>query len=85
MSKVDYTFELQPGGKTRYPAGPYDQGTNSPKYTLEISAPEHVRQQIEVKQSLVGTQSHTTWVWDIRNKSTWPVFVIIRKDGVLVQ
>ncbi len=80
----DFTFELPSSGKTRYSAGKYDQGTATPKYTIEISASSHVRDQVNVKQFLVGGAGEVTWGWEIQNKSTWPAFIIVKKDGVLV-
>ncbi len=85
MTERDYTFQLSPGTKTRYNAGPYDQETCSPRYSLELSVPEHARRQVDVQQYLMGNEGSRIWVWDINNKSTWPVFIIIKKDGVLVR
>ena len=85
MSDTDYTFQLSPKGKTRYNAGPYDPETQLPRYQLEVSAPQHVKHQVELKQFLMGSEGNRIWVWDVENKSTWPVFVTITKDGVLVQ
>ena len=80
----DFTFELSPRGKTRYVAGAYDQTTATPKYTIELSAPSHVRDQVEVKQFLLQNAGGVSWGWDIHNRSTWPVFVTIKRDGGLI-
>ncbi len=80
----DFTFELSPGAKTRHVAGAYDQATSTPKYTIEISAPSHVLDQVEVKQFLIENAGGVNWGWSIQNKSTWPTFVIVKKDGVLM-
>ena len=80
----DFTLELSPEAKTRYVAGPYDQASAIPKYTIEVSIATHVRSQVEVKQFLLQGAGGLTWGWDIRNKSTWPAFIVARKDGVLL-
>jgi hypothetical protein len=77
----DYSFCLMPGIKTRHAAGPFDVKTRKPKYEIEINVPSHVRDQVEIKQFLLGTPEKCQWAWDIENKSTWPAFVTIRKDG----
>lgn len=77
----DYTFYLMPGGKTRYIAGPFDINTRLPHYEIEISVPTHVRDQIEVNQFLLGTPENCQWAWDIKNNTSWPTFIIIRKNG----
>ncbi len=85
MTEQNYTFQLAPGKSTRHPAGPYDQETHSPRYEIEISVPSYVRHQIEVKQFLMGKEGSRIWVWDIKNNSTYPAFVIIKKDGALLR
>lgn len=84
MAAGEYTFQLPPGGKTRWNAGAYDPESRTPRYTIEVLVPEHVRYQIETKQFLMGTPGNYLWVWDIQNKSTWPAFVSVLRDGVLV-
>jgi hypothetical protein len=86
MTESDHTFVLSPGGKSRYNAGPYDQSTGLPRHTIDVLTPDDfVKSQVEISQFLMGPEGDRSWVWDIRNKSTWPVFVIIKKDGVLVR
>lgn len=85
MTETDYTFELPPGGKTRYNAGSYDPKTQTPRYAFAVSLPSHVMHQFEFEQFLMGREDARLWVWDFRNKSTWPAFVSITKDGVLVK
>ena len=63
-------------------AEPKEKAT--PRYSIEVSAPGHVRHEIHVTQFLMGTEGNYTWVWDIENRSTWPAFIIIKKDGVLL-
>ncbi len=84
MKAPDYTFELSPRSKTRYNAGPYDPQIHTPRYTIEVLLPEHVKHQLEMKQFLMGKEGSHLWVWDLENKSTWPAFISIKKDGVLV-
>ncbi len=80
----DYTFVLGPGGKTRWAAGPFDVKTRQPRYEIEISIPAHVRNQVDVNQFLLGTPDNCEWAWDIKNRSSWPAFVIIRRDGEII-
>lgn len=82
----NHTFELAPKGKTRYNAGAYDPKTRSPKYELEVLARDDVAySQVEIEQFLMGKEGSNLWVWDIKNNSTWPIFVSITKDGVLIE
>lgn len=81
----DYTFQLSPGHKTRFPAGPYDTELQLPVYEIEVALPKHIESQIEIKQFLMGCPGNNIWVWDIHNKSTWIAFVAIKKDGKLVE
>ena len=81
----DYSFLLSTGIKTRYIAGEFDYDKREPHYEIEISVPHHVRDQIEVPQFLLGSPQKCQWGWDIHNKSSWPAFVIVKKDGVLVK
>jgi hypothetical protein len=85
MTTPNHTFELGPHSKTRYSAGPYDPTSHSPRYTIEMSTPDdHVQRQVDVEQVLMGTEGNYIWVWVMNNKSTWPVFVSVMKDGMLV-
>jgi len=77
----DYTFCLMPGAKTRYTAGRFDAVTRTPHYEIEINVPSHVSDQVRVSQFLLGTPENCQWAWDIKNNSTWPAFIIIKKDG----
>lgn len=85
MSENDYTFVLMPGAKIRYNAGPYDQATHSPRYEIALSCPTHVAHQIHEEQFLMGAEGHRIWMWAMENQSTWPVFVLVKKDGMLVR
>lgn len=80
----DYSFLLYPGNKTRHIAGPFDVKNRTPHYGIEIDVPSHVRNQVEVTQFLLGTPENCQWAWDIENKTTWPAFVTIKKDGLKV-
>ncbi|EGR1985722.1 TPA: hypothetical protein GRI96_24895 [Vibrio parahaemolyticus] len=80
------TFELGPKSKTRYNAGEYDPETFSPKYEIKVAARDDIaRSQVEINQILMGNKGSRIWVWDITNNSTWPIFISIMKDGVLVK
>ncbi len=85
MNEKDYTFQLGKKPKSRYNAGSYDQKSHTPKYEINVSIPEHVKNQIDIKQFLMGEEGSRIWVWDIENNSTWPAFISIIKDGLLVK
>ena len=85
MSDIDYTFRLGPKSKTRYSAGDYNQEDCSPRYELDYSAGPDCNNLIEISQFLMGNEGSRIWVWDIENKSTWPVFIKIKKDGQLIK
>jgi hypothetical protein len=81
----DYSFILSPGGKTRYIAGPFDAKTHKPHYEIDVSVPTHVRNRVEIQQFFVGPPENYQWGWDIKNRSTWPAFVTIKKDGETIK
>jgi len=81
----DYSFILPPNQKTRHIAGTFDSEKKEPHYEIEISIPRHVRDMVEVNQILLGVPQDCQWGWDIYNKSSWPAFVIVKRDGVLVK
>lgn len=80
----DYSFLLNPNQKKRYIAGSYDPKNHRPIYEIEIDVPKHVKNQVSEKQILVGTPENCQWGWDIENNSSWPAYVVIKKDGVLI-
>ena len=80
----NYTFCLMPGIKTRYAAGPFDVKTRAPQYEIEINVPPHVRNQVEVKQVILGTPENCQWAWDIKNDTSNPAFISIKKDGQMI-
>jgi hypothetical protein len=80
-NKKDCSFYLMPGQKTRHIAGSFDIKAAKPIFEIEVSVPTHVRHQVEISQILLGTPEKCLWAWDIKNNSTWPAFVIIKKDG----
>jgi hypothetical protein len=80
-NEKDYRFCLIPGSKTRHVAGPPCVKNRIPHYEIEIDVPSHVRDKVEVKQFLLGTPKNCQWAWDLKNNSTWPAFVTIKKDG----
>ena len=82
----NYTFQLAPGAKTRHNAGSYDPNLYLPKYEIEVMTPDDfVRSKVQVNQVLMGTKGSHFLVFDIQNNSTWPVFIQVKKDGVLVE
>jgi hypothetical protein len=84
VNENQYSFVLDPGKKRRRIAGTYDVKSQRPHYEIDINVPEHVRNQIEVNQILIGNEEYCQWAWDIKNNSSWPAFVTIKKDGVTV-
>lgn len=83
MSTADFTFLLKPKHKFRYNAGAYDRERHKPVYTIEVSAPPHVRHRIVIEQSIIKTGDGYLWVWDIENgsDSLFPAFFTVQKDG----
>jgi len=51
---LKHTFVLDPGKKSRYPAGPYDKQHHTPRYEIEIDILSHARSQVEINQVLMG-------------------------------
>jgi|GEM_PF-2329675 len=85
MEKNDYTFELSPGEKKRYIAGAYDPKQMTPQYEIIIDVPNHVKPQVLCEQILVGKPEKCNWGYNLENKSSWSAFVIVKKDGVMIE
>jgi hypothetical protein len=85
MDKRDFTFQLDPGQKRRYIAGVYNPKEMTPRYEITINAPHHVKPQILCEQILLGNPENCKWACDFENKSTWPVFVIVKKDAEMLE
>ena len=85
MTECDYTFELFPGIKTRHVAGSYDQKKGTPRYTIDAMVPSDAISLISISQFLMGKDGNRIWVWDIKNNSTWPAFIVVKKDGLLMK
>ena len=85
MVEKDYTFCLEPGEKKRYIVGPYNPQEMAPKYEIIINAPHHFKPQILCEQILVGNPEKCNWAYNLENKSSWPVFVIVKKDGEMLE
>ena len=83
--EIDYTFQLAPNQKRRYIAGPYDPKTNSPKYKISINIWQHLIDRVECNQILIGTSEHCNWAYDLNNKTTWPAYISVKKDGQLLK
>lgn len=81
----EFSFILSPKQKMRHIAGTFDHEKKQPHCEIDISVPQHVRDLVEVNQILVGSPQHCQWGWDINNKSSWPAFVAIKCDGVLMK
>jgi hypothetical protein len=75
-------IEIAPGGKFRRQAGPYDIKTRLPRYDFEVVAADAdaLRRVVDDSQ-IMGSADNHFWVWDIKNKSTTPVFITLTKDG----
>ena len=85
MTAANHTFQLPPHSKTRYNAGGYDQASHTPRYAYEALLPDHAKHLFEANQLLMGHEGRRIWVWDFENKSDWPAFISIFKNGVLVE
>lgn len=81
----NYTFSLSPREKRRFVAGNYDKENSKPFYEIEILCPEHVRNQIDDDSYLVDAPDSIKWAYKVHNKSSYTVFIIIKKDGVLIR
>jgi len=76
-------IEIPPGATFRRPAGPYNLKTKLPRYDVDVMAMDsHARRQVIVDSEIMGRVDSYTWIWKITNKSTWPVFISLKKDGV---
>ena len=80
MSDKQFTFCLEPVQKYRHKAGEYDDSTHTPKYEIEISAPDYAKNQLTVSQVLIENQQSKLWVWGLENKSTLKIFVSVTKN-----
>lgn len=85
MSQKEYTFQLGAKSKSRYNAGPYDPKSRSPKYEIDFLCPTpESKGRVEINEILMGKEGSHLLVWEIENKSTWPVFFYVKKDGQLI-
>ena len=83
--KNEHKITLPPGSRFRRQAGPYDLDTGRPRYAFQVIAPEEqARRQVEDNSQIMGTPGKHFYVWDIKNGSTWPVFLTLAVDGVRV-
>lgn len=85
MNEKDYTFILSEKSKIRYNAGSYNDKTKTPEYKIDVLTIKDLKNQIVISQFLMGKEDSYIWVWDLENKSTWPAFVSIMRDGILVK
>ncbi|MBX4139561.1 hypothetical protein K1567_27120 [Pseudomonas sp. S5F11] len=73
---------ILPGARFRLGAGPYDQATNTPRYSFEIlAATDAMRHQVIDSSHLMGPEGKNFWVWDIVNESSMPVLITLTKNG----
>lgn len=83
MSK-EYTLMVDPRRSGRRNAGPYDPKTNTPRYEEAFDAPSpEARRSFHIESKVMGTEGNYLWVWEFRNDSTWPIFLTLKKDGVV--
>lgn len=83
--KNENKITLHPGSRFRQQAGPYDLDTGRPRYAVQVLAPdEQARRQVEDNSLIMGTPGKHFYVWDIKNGSTWPVFLTLTVDGVAI-
>ncbi len=81
----DYTFMLEAGQKRRYIAGSYNPKTMLPKYELTINIWNHIKGKVDCDNILLGDKDNCSWACDLHNKSTWPAYIIVKKDGELLK
>ncbi|SEE90570.1 hypothetical protein SAMN05216510_4467 [Pseudomonas coleopterorum] len=83
--KNDNQITLLPGSRFRRQAGPYNLDTGRPRYAFQVSArDEQARLQVEDNSQIMGAPGGYFYVWDITNGSTWPVFLTLTVDGMMV-
>ena len=83
--ETQHKITLPPGGRLRRQAGPYDQATGSPRYSFQVLAPDdQAKRQVVDNSEVMGAPGRHFYVWDIKNNSTWPVFLTLTVDGVPV-
>ncbi|WP_421556764.1 hypothetical protein [Pseudomonas kitaguniensis] len=81
----EHTIILLPGGRFRLNAGPYDLETSRPRYAVQVRArDEHEQSKVEDNSLIMGPAGRHFYVWDVKNGSTWPVFLTLTVDGVPV-
>lgn len=84
-NKNEHKITLAPGSRFRRQAGPYNLDTGRPRYAVLVSAPdEQAQRQVEDNSQIMGSPGSHFYVWDIKNDSTWPVFLTLTVDGVPV-
>ncbi len=81
----DHSFVLYPGKRTSFNAGEYDLKTQRPRYSFSMSVWEYARREVEVEELLIGCEASCLKVWRLHNKSHWPVFVTVTRDGELLR
>ncbi len=80
-----FTLQVAPNSKARYNAGCYDPKAYSPKYGVEVLTPyQGVQSQVDINRVVMGSEGDHFLVFEIKNNSTWPVFLSATKDGVLM-
>ncbi|MDH1657061.1 hypothetical protein N5E96_20455 [Pseudomonas mosselii] len=77
-----HTIRLDPGARFRLQAGPYDLDTGRPHYAVKVNAPDdQTRHRVEDNSHIMGSPGQHFYVWDIKNASTFPVFLTLTVDG----
>jgi|APSaa5957512535_1039671.scaffolds.fasta_scaffold222435_1 hypothetical protein len=85
MDKEEYTIKLEPRSKTRINVGEYDIETSTPRYNYSVLIPEHGESNVVVEPKLLKFYNFTyEKVYAIENKTDWPAFISIYKDGELI-
>lgn len=83
IGTTDHRITLDPGARFRRQAGPYNLETRSPQYGVQVCArDEQARRQVEDSSQIMGVPGGHFYVWDIKNGSSWPVFLTLTVDGV---
>ncbi|MDA3140167.1 hypothetical protein [Vibrio metschnikovii] len=80
-----FTLQVAPKSQARYNAGSYDPILYMPKYDVEMFTPyQDVQGQVDINRVVMGSKGAHFLVLEIKNNSTWPVFLSVTKDGVLM-
>ncbi|MDA3871634.1 MAG: hypothetical protein PF551_04695 [Candidatus Marinimicrobia bacterium] len=84
MLENNDSYYIEPGKKIQRVAGPYDIKTHKPQYSIEVNYPSHVKNQVEQKTFIIENSRNYFWAWKVVNNSNWPIFVTVKRDGIVI-